>query len=344
MDFVTFRDISLSPEESKDIIEFIAKKRNVNNCKEKSVAELLFAIKEKSRNLAPKKPLKNSKRKITENLTPKKPLENLKRKISKNLTPKKPLKNLKRKITKILTLKKSLENLKRESNQFLASKNKERIDIIQEFLKHLSYKLSKSELKEIKTNLYNIEKRKQFNLKRTNKYLDELDKKILELDRYDQDYDDYEYKGVRNVHDLFELSVNEDYYKPKLTKSGYDNNYTQYESKGDRILLIQEYLSLIEKYLRELINQYKNEGEWKVQLSAEINFISLKPGSDETRVMYTRSDNEEFMSGSDTDEVIKLLFRSFLQKYQENLQNKMRGSDFEFDGVNLLYYNFNKFK
>ena len=61
-----------------------------------------------------------------------------------------------------------------------------------------------------------------------------------------------------------------------------------------------------------------------------------------TRVMYTRSDNEEFMSGSDTDEVIKLLFTSFLQKYQENLQNKMRGSDFEFDGVNLSYYDFNK--
>ena len=108
------------------------------------------------------------------------------------------------------------------------------------------------------------------------------------------------------------------------------------------VLSIQEYLALIEKYLRELINKYKNEGEWKVQLSAEINFISLKPGSDETRVMYTRSDNEEFMNGSDNDEVIKLLFRSFLQKYQENLQNKIRGSNFEFDGVNLLYYNFNK--
>ena len=141
---------------------------------------------------------------------------------------------------------------------------------------------------------------------------------------------------------MFELSVNEDYYKPKLTKSGYDNNYTQYESKGDRILSIQEYLALIEKYLRELINQYKNEGEWKVQLSAEINCISLKPGSNETRMMYTRSDNEEIMSGSDTDEVIKLLFRSFLQKYQENLQNKREDQTFIFDGVNLLYYNFNK--
>ena len=41
------------------------------------------------------------------------------------------------------------------------SKNKERIDNIREDLKDLSYKLSKSELKEIKTNVYNIEKRKQ---------------------------------------------------------------------------------------------------------------------------------------------------------------------------------------
>ena len=79
-----------------------------------------------------------------------------------------------------------------------------------------------------------------------------------------------------------------------------------------------------------------------MQLSAEINFISLKPGSDETRVMYTRSDNEEFMSGDDTDEIIKLLFESFLQRFEENLQNKMRGSEFEFDGINFFYYDFNK--
>ena len=45
--------------------------------------------------------------------------------------------------------------------------------------------------------------------------------------------------------------------------------------------------------------------EQKMQLTAEINFISLKPGSDETRIMHTRCDNEEFMNGSDTDEVIK---------------------------------------
>ena len=99
---------------------------------------------------------------------------------------------------------------------------------------------------------------------------------------------------------------------------------------------------MIEQYLRELINYYKNKGEWKIQLTAEINFISLKPGSDETRVMHVTSDNEEIMIDSDTSDVTKELFKSFLQRYQEGLQEKMKGSDFEFDGVNLLYYDFNK--
>ena len=36
------------------------------------------------------------------------------------------------------------------------------------------------------------------------------------------------------------------------------------------------------------------------------------------------------------------LFKSFLQKYEENLQEKMKGLDFEFDVVNFLYYDFNK--
>ena len=150
------------------------------------------------------------------------------------------------------------------------SKNKERIDNIREDLKDLNYKLSNRELKEIKTNLYDIEKRKKIS---TNKYLDELDNKILKLEKY-QDYDDHEYKGIK---DLFKPSIDKDYYKPVLVKSSYNNNFVQYESKGDKILSIQEYLSLIEKHLKKLINQYKKEGEWKIQLIVEINFISLKP-------------------------------------------------------------------
>ena len=58
--------------------------------------------------------------------------------------------------------------------------------------------------------------------------------------------------------------------------------------------------------------------------------------------MHTKSVNEEFMNGSDTDENTKGLFKSLLQRYQENLQEKMKGSDFAFDRINYLYYNFNK--
>ena len=141
---------------------------------------------------------------------------------------------------------------------------------------------------------------------------------------------------------MFKLSIDKDHYKLILVKSGYNNNYIQYESKGDKILTLREYLALIERYLRKLINYYKNKGEWKLQLTAEISFVSLKPGSDETRVMHTKSDNEEFMNGSDTDEIIKGLFESFLQKYEKNLQEKMKETDFEFSCVNFLYYDFNK--
>ena len=79
-----------------------------------------------------------------------------------------------------------------------------------------------------------------------------------------------------------------------------------------------------------------------MQLTIEVNFISLKPGSDETNIMYTRSDNVEIMFADDNDDIIEQRFESLLQKYEENLQNKMKGSDFEFDGVNFLYYDFNK--
>ena len=251
-------------------------------------------------------------------------------------------------IVQLVAKKRHIKDYQNKSNDSLykifkkQSKNKKRIDNIREDLKDLSYKLSKSEYKDIKTKLYNIEKNKKISLNKTTKYLDELDEKILKLDQY-RDYDDYEYKGINNIKDLFKTSISKDHYKPKLVNSGYTINYVEYESRGDRILSIREYLTLIEKYLRELINRrMRMEGEWKVQLSAEINFISLKPGSDETHVMYTRSDNEEFMSSDDTNEIIKLLFESFLQRFEENLQNKMRGSEFEFGGINFFYYSFNK--
>ena len=161
------------------------------------------------------------------------------------------------------------------------------------------------------------------------------------MDKYYHD-DDFEFRGIRNIQDLFKLPIDEDYYKPTLVKSGYNNNYIQYESQGDKILTVKEYLGLIESYLADMINDYESKGEWKMQLTAEINFTSLKPDSDETHIMHTKSDNKEIMIVSDINELIKELFKSFLKRYQEGLQEKKRGSDFEFDGIHLLYYDFNE--
>ena len=98
---------------------------------------------------------------------------------------------------------------------------------------------------------------------------------------------------------------------------------------------------LIIEHLRKLVNDKRKKGEWKIQLIVKINFISSK-NSNETRDMYSKSDNFEIMMGVDTNEIIKNLFNSILQRYQRGLRESMRGSDFVFDYVESLNYIFHK--
>ena len=98
---------------------------------------------------------------------------------------------------------------------------------------------------------------------------------------------------------------------------------------------------MIKPYLSDIINNHKTQGEWKIQLTIAINFFSSKD-SEETRTMHTKSDNIEIMMGSETDETIEELFESLLQRYQEGLEESMKGSEFVFDSVDLLCYEFHK--
>ena len=52
--------------------------------------------------------------------------------------------------------------------------------------------------------------------------------------------------------------------------------------------------------------------------------------------MLKRSDNIEITIGDDNDDIIEEHFKSLIQKYEENLENKMRGSDFEFYTMILM--------
>ena len=72
-----------------------------------------------------------------------------------------------------------------------------------------------------------------------------------------------------------------------------------------------------------------------------INYISSK-NSDETRNMHTKSNNIEIVVGSETDEIIEKLFISLLRRYQEGLEESVKGSEFIFDSVNLLHYHIQK--
>ena len=58
--------------------------------------------------------------------------------------------------------------------------------------------------------------------------------------------------------------------------------------------------------------------------------------------MHAKSINVEVMIGTETDEVIEELFKYFLQKYREGLEESIRGSKFVYDSVDALYYNLNK--
>ena len=139
-----------------------------------------------------------------------------------------------------------------------------------------------------------------------------MNKKIINLNKHE------DFIGLENVKDLYSILD----YKPILIRTAFNNNYLEYGSEGSNSLSFTEYLNLIKPYLKDLINEKKNKGEWKLQLTAKISFVSLKPDSDETRLMYNRRNPAEFMNGSGTEEIIESLYRSLLQNYNDNLQEK----------------------
>ena len=68
-----------------------------------------------------------------------------------------------------------------------------------------------------------------------------------------------------------------------------------------------------------------------------VNFISSKY-TRETRTIYVRSNNEEIRSDNETDDIIKELFNSFLNNYQEEEIILRKESDFIFESVDFLSY------
>ena len=60
--------------------------------------------------------------------------------------------------------------------------------------------------------------------------------------------------------------------------------------------------------MRNRIIDLQNSDTWKIQLTIAINFTSSKD-VDEEHVMYSKSDNIEFTSCDDANEIIDRLFK-----------------------------------
>ena len=348
MDFINLKSLNLTAEESEDLMKLLAQKRGI------TTKELLSSIK------------LNLKRKNKKDLASKSQQKLIKSIKSQQKLAKTQLELLK-------SQQKLIKSIKKQ--QKLTKQTKSQRELIKSQRKLKKQQQTSSNTRKIRKPLYNIDKKINvdkkinntnddfienigdlFNTNVDNKINTNVDKKINVDNTNDEDF-------IENIKDLFNNKLdkkinnnntNDDYienirdlfsildYEPVLIKSGFDNNYLEYISNGNNSLSFNEYLELIKPYLNDLINVYKAKGEWKLQISAEISFISQKPGSDENRVMFTRSTPGEFMIGCETEEVAENLIMSILQKYQENLQNKMKGSNFIFNGINYLYYDLNR--
>ena len=106
-----------------------------------------------------------------------------------------------------------------------------------------------------------------------------------------------------------------------------------------------QYLYKIMPYFSDTINNHKtirNESnEWKIQINVHVNFISSKDTGD-TCTINVCSDNEEIRSGNGIHDIIKELFKSFLNNYQKEETILRNGSGFVIENVDLLSYIFHK--
>ena len=108
----------------------------------------------------------------------------------------------------------------------------------------------------------------------------------------------------------------------------------------NKTLSVEKYLNKIRPYLKDIINNLKKFDTLKIQLIIANNVVSSIDNDDE-HIMHSKSDNIEIMTNDEADEVIKELFYSLKNRYQNNLES-MKESEFVFDYVQSLYYKCHK--
>ena len=118
-----------------------------------------------------------------------------------------------------------------------------------------------------KERVYNYLKRKNSLTTREKGVLKNIDRYFKKLQKDLNKIEIYQYNITSDKSHLFNEITKEDYYEPIKIKSAFDGSYIQYESRGDNDdnISLEEYLNIIRPYLRDMINNHKAQGEWKIQ-------------------------------------------------------------------------------
>ena len=119
--------------------------------------------------------------------------------------------------------------------------------------------------------------------------LHELEEKLSRLNKYCVKD---EYKEVRSIRNVFDLPIDKHYYKAVITDGAFNSNYIQYESMEgedkDKNPSVEEYLDKIKRYLRDIINDHKTQGEWRIHSG---NTIIKQKTQSEWKIQFTMEIN-----------------------------------------------------
>ena len=201
----------------------------------------------------------------------------------------------------------------------------QKIQTIKALFKNIRDTLSRDEINDTRTKIYKNTKlygyyanKTKLNKKQTNRF-NEIINNLNEIHEYLLNKE----ASIDNnaPYELDKLFEHYEYYKPILTRSSFEGNYVKYTSSGDFTSSIGTYFENIKFYLSNLIYYYMLKGEWKIQLSMQVSFIS--PINEETDIMHSKSDNVEIMRGRSTNGILNMLIETFKQRYREGLETRM---------------------
>ena len=95
----------------------------------------------------------------------------------------------------------------------------------------------KSKIKEIRKDLYWTENKNNLSsneIEEIEKSFLKIEKNVSKLKMYHDCHDGIKYRGMIDLRNFFNLSVDEDYYKLIRTNCAFTSNYIECESKGDK--------------------------------------------------------------------------------------------------------------